>query len=36
MLADLSAADVRLRMFSKRDELPEGVERLPVKTIHLI
>ncbi len=35
MLADLSAADVRLRMFSKRDELPEGVERLPVKTIHL-
>jgi len=35
ILAQLSAADVRLRMFSKRDELPEGVERLPVKTIHL-
>jgi exodeoxyribonuclease-1 len=35
MLADMSAADLRLRMFSKRDELPEGVERLPVKTIHL-
>ena len=35
MLADMSAADLRLRMFSKRDELPEGVQRLPVKTIHL-
>ena len=35
MLADMSAADLRLRMFSKRDALPEGVERLPVKTIHL-
>jgi exodeoxyribonuclease I len=34
-LFGLSADDIRLRMFSKSDELPEGVTRLPVKTIHL-
>jgi exodeoxyribonuclease I len=34
-LESLSAADIRLRMFSKQDELPEGVARLPVKTIHI-
>ncbi|MET3433754.1 exodeoxyribonuclease-1 [Herbaspirillum seropedicae] len=34
-LATLDAATVRERLFSKRDQLPEGVERLPVKSIHL-
>ena len=34
-LESLSAADVRLRLFSKTAELPEGVLRLPVKSIHL-
>ncbi|NUU01886.1 exodeoxyribonuclease I [Herbaspirillum robiniae] len=34
-LATLDAAAVRERMFSKRDALPEGVTRLPVKSIHL-
>ncbi|WDZ95138.1 exodeoxyribonuclease I [Herbaspirillum sp. WKF16] len=34
-LATLDAATVRQRMFSKREDLPEGVTRLPVKSIHL-
>ena len=34
-LASLNAADVRLRLFSKANDLPEGVLRLPVKSIHL-
>ena len=34
-LATLNTDDIRLRMFSKRDDLPDGVTRLPVKTIHL-
>ena len=34
-LLALSAQDLRTRMFSKADELPEGVMRLPIKTIHL-
>ena len=34
-LATLSADDIRLRMFTRADDLPEGVARLPVKTIHL-
>lgn len=34
-LLDLDAATIRLRMFSKADALPEGVTRLPIKTIHL-
>jgi exodeoxyribonuclease-1 len=33
-LASLKAADVRLRLFSKAADLPEGVLRLPVKSIH--
>lgn len=35
VLLELSAADLRLRLFSRADELPEGVQRLPVKTIHI-
>jgi exodeoxyribonuclease-1 len=31
----LDAATIRTRLFSKRDALPEGVTRLPVKSIHL-
>ena len=34
-LMDLDVETIRLRMFSKADALPEGVTRLPVKTIHL-
>lgn len=34
-LASLDAETIRLRMFSKADALPEGVARLPIKTIHL-
>lgn len=34
-LASLDADAIRLRMFSKADALPEGVSRLPIKTIHL-
>jgi exodeoxyribonuclease-1 len=34
-LPRLSAADLRLRMFTRADALPEGVSRLPIKTIHL-
>jgi exodeoxyribonuclease I len=34
-LLTLNAEAIRLRMFSKSDELPEGVTRLPIKTIHI-
>lgn len=34
-LASLDAEAIRLRMFSKAEALPEDVERLPIKTIHL-
>jgi exodeoxyribonuclease-1 len=34
-LPRLGVADLRLRMFSRSDELPEGVQRLPIKTIHI-
>ena len=34
-LASLRAEDVRLRIFSRADALPEGMQRLPVKTVHL-
>jgi len=34
-LAGLDVDTIRTRMFSKTDDLPEGVSRLPVKTIHL-
>ncbi|MEI8157909.1 MAG: exodeoxyribonuclease I [Burkholderiales bacterium] len=34
-LESLKAADVRLRLFSKAADLPEGVLRLPIKSIHL-
>jgi exodeoxyribonuclease-1 len=34
-LWSLDAATIRTRLFSKRDALPEGMTRLPVKSIHL-
>jgi len=34
-LATLDAATARLRLYTRQDELPEGVTRLPVKTIHI-
>nr|WP_315485815.1 exodeoxyribonuclease I [uncultured Undibacterium sp.] len=34
-LLHLDVATIQQRMFSKRDALPEGMSRLPVKSIHL-
>ncbi len=34
-LATLNADEIRLRMFTKSSDLPEGVRRLPIKTVHL-
>ena len=34
-LMTLDAAAIRARLFARREELPEGVARLPIKTIHL-
>ena len=31
----LDVATLRLRLFSKSADLPEGVQRLPVKSVHL-
>ena len=31
----LDAAQIRERLFTRSDDLPEGVERLPIKTIHI-
>jgi exodeoxyribonuclease I len=34
-LASLTLAEARQRMFTRADELPEGIARLPIKTIHV-
>ncbi len=34
-LIALDAAAIRERMFARRDDLPEGVARLPIKSIHV-
>ncbi len=34
-LAGLDAETIQLRLFSKADALPEGMQRLPVKSIHI-
>ncbi|MDF3035320.1 MAG: exonuclease family protein [Paucimonas sp.] len=34
-LRTLDADTIRLRMFTRSEELPEGISRLPIKTIHL-
>jgi exodeoxyribonuclease-1 len=33
-IAQLDAEDIKLRMFTRQDELPMGVSRLPIKEIH--
>ncbi len=35
ILMDLKAEQIRERMFTKQDDLPDGVTRLPIKTVHL-
>lgn len=34
-LARINSDELRLRLFSKADDLPEGMTRLPIKSIHL-
>jgi exodeoxyribonuclease-1 len=34
-LFDMSAADIRQRLFTKAADLPEGVARLPIKSVHI-
>lgn len=34
-LATLTADEIRLRLFTRQADLPEGVTRLPLKTVHL-
>jgi len=34
-LADLDAAAVRQRVFTRAEDLPEGVQRLPLKSVHI-
>ena len=34
-LRGLNAAQIRERMFTRQADLPEGVKRLPIKTVHL-
>lgn len=34
-LADLDAAAIRQRLFTRQADLPEGVQRLPIKSVHL-
>jgi len=34
-LAQLSAEEIIERLYTPRDQLPEGVERIPLKTIHI-
>ncbi len=34
-LLGLDAASLRLRMFTKAEDLPKGITRLPIKTIHI-
>lgn len=35
LLLELSADEIRERLFTSRDELPEGAERVPLKVVHL-
>jgi exodeoxyribonuclease-1 len=35
LLMDLKAEQIRERIFTKQDDLPEGVLRLPIKNVHL-
>jgi len=35
VLADMRTDEIRLRLFTKANELPHGMTRLPIKTIHI-
>lgn len=35
ILLDLTPAEIRERLFTRTDDLPEGVERIPLKTVHV-
>lgn len=35
LLADLDAEQIKRRLYTRADDLPEGEERLPIKTIHV-
>lgn len=35
LLLELSADEIRERLYTPRDQLPEGVERVPLKVVHL-
>lgn len=35
VLKQLDAAQIRERLFTRADDLPEGTERLPIKTLHI-
>jgi exodeoxyribonuclease I len=35
VLAQLNASEIRTRLFTKTEDLPEGVSRLPLKSVHL-
>jgi exodeoxyribonuclease-1 len=34
-LLDLSAEEIHQRLFNRAEDLPEGVERIPLKTVHI-
>lgn len=34
-LIDLSADEIRNRLYTRREDLPEGTERIPLKTVHI-
>jgi exodeoxyribonuclease-1 len=34
-LVELDAEDIHRRLFSRADDLPDGVERIPLKTVHI-
>ena len=35
LLFSLSIEDIKARIFTSKDELPEGIERIPLKTVHI-
>ena len=34
-LIELSADEIRTRLYTRKEDLPEGVERIPLKTVHI-
>ena len=34
-LLNLSADEIRTRLYTRKEDLPEGVERIPLKTVHI-